>query len=167
VTSTPAPPVTLIGVGNPFRHDDAVGPVVAARLMAFHEGDERVRVADLDGEPVRIIQTWEGSEHVIVVDAVRSGAAAGTVHRYTVDQVTGAGSLAGDAMVASGHALGLGDAVDLAIALGQLPPHLEVYAIEGESFELGEGLSEPVERACDTIVGEINERVAQLLDGRR
>jgi hydrogenase maturation protease len=165
VTSAGAPAVTLIGVGNPFRHDDAVGPVVAARLREHHDGDHRVRVADLDGEPVRIIQTWEGSEYVIVIDAVRSGAEAGTIHRYTVDQVTGAGSLAGDSMVASGHALGLGDAVDLAIALGQLPPHLEVVAVEGASFELGEGLSEPVARACDVIVGEINRQVAALLDG--
>lgn len=159
-----APRVTVIGVGNPFRHDDAVGPVVAARLIDHFEGDRRVRVADLDGEPVRIIQTWEGSEFVIVVDAVRSGSAPGTVHRYRVDQVSGVGALAGDSMVASGHALGLGDAVDLAVALGQLPPRLEVLAVEGASFDLGEGLSAPVAVACDVLVDEIVDRVTSLLD---
>jgi hydrogenase maturation protease len=164
VIGSSAPRVTVIGVGNPFRHDDAVGPVVAARLLDRFDGDDRVRVADLDGEPVRLIQTWEGAEHVIVVDALRSGSSAGTIHRYRVDQVRGIGATATDSMLTSGHSLGLGDAVDLAVALGQLPPNLDVLAVEGASFELGEGLSEPVAAACDVIVAEIVDRVHTLLD---
>jgi hydrogenase maturation protease len=154
--------VTVIGVGNPFRCDDAVGPIVATRLMEHFDGDDRVHVADLDGEPVRLIQTWEGVDHVIVVDAVRSGAPVGTIHRYTVDHVTGRG-LADDASPTSGHALGLGDAVDLALALGQLPADLVVLAVEGGVFDLGEGLSEAVAAACDALVTEIVDRVAGLL----
>jgi hydrogenase maturation protease len=164
VTSTPAPPVTLIGVGNPFRHDDAVGPVVAARLLGHFDGDTRVRVADLDGEPVRIIQAWEGSRYVLVVDAVTSGAPVGTIHRYAVDDLSGVGVLGGDVMVASGHALGLADAVDLATALGQLPPHLEVRAVEGACFDLGDSMSSRVYAACDEIVADIVDQVHRWLE---
>lgn len=156
--------MTVIGVGNPFRGDDAVGPVVAARLLHHFEGDDRVRVVDLDGEPVRIIQSWEGSRRVLVVDAVRSGAPAGTIHRLTLDGLSGIGVLAGDAMVTSGHALGLGDAVDLAAALDQLPPHLEVRAVEGTCFDLGEAMSAPVRAACDEMVTEIVDQVHHWLD---
>ena len=158
------PQVTIIGVGNPFRGDDAVGPLVAQRLIDHFRDDTRVRVCDLDGEPVRIIQAWEGSHRVLVVDAVRSGAPVGTIHRYTADGVRGIGALAGEAMVASGHALGLGDAVDLAAALGQMPPHLEVRAVEGVCFELGEAMSAPVGVACDDIVIEIIDQVQRWLD---
>jgi hydrogenase maturation protease len=163
VTGASGPRVTVIGVGNPFRGDDAVGPVVANRLFDHYANDARVRVVDLDGEPVRIIQAWEGSRHVLVVDAVKSGAPAGTIHRYTLDGVRGVGVLAGDEMVTSGHALGLGDAVDLAAALGQLPPHLEVRAVEGTCFDLGEAMSAPVRTACDEMVTEIVDQVHRWL----
>lgn len=159
-----APQVTIIGVGNPFRSDDAVGPLVAQRLIDHFHDDARVRVVDLDGEPVRIIQAWEGSQQVLVVDAVRSGAPVGTIHRHTADGVSGIGARAGDAMVTSGHALGLGDAVDLAAALDQLPPHLEVWAVEGGRFELGGAMSAPVRVACDDLVIEIIDHVQHWLD---
>ncbi|MGF1600181.1 MAG: hydrogenase maturation protease [Acidimicrobiales bacterium] len=156
--------MTVIGVGNPFRSDDAVGPIVTARLLDHFEDDDRVRVVDLDGEPVRIIQAWEGSRHVLVVDAVSSGSPVGTIHRYTVDGLRGVGALSGDAMVASGHALGLGDAVGLAAVLDQLPPHLEVRAVEGGCFDLGGAMSAPVRVACDEMVTEIVARVHCWLD---
>ena len=50
----------IIGIGNPYRSDDAVGPVVAGLLSSRFDRDERVSIADLDGEPVRLMQTWDG-----------------------------------------------------------------------------------------------------------
>jgi hydrogenase maturation protease len=72
--------ILLIGIGNAFRGDDAVGLHVA-RLVA-----ERrlagVTVTEESGEGVALLERWKDAEEVIVVDAVASGAAPGTIHRF-------------------------------------------------------------------------------------
>ncbi|MBB4966940.1 hydrogenase maturation protease [Saccharothrix violaceirubra] len=64
----------VVGVGNEFRQDDAVGPVVA-RALARHG----VRAEITDGDPVRLMEAWDGEDLVIVVDAMRG--LPGTLHR--------------------------------------------------------------------------------------
>lgn len=153
-------PLTVIGVGNPYRHDDAAGLVVVDQLRQRFGDDHRVRLIDLDGEPVRMIQAWEGSPSVIIVDAVRSLQPAGTIHRLPAEQVSAAEATG--VSLGGGHLLGLGEAIDLARALGDLPNELTVYGIEGADFDLGEGVSEAVAEACAVVAGEI----AGVLDSR-
>jgi len=158
---SPAPPITVIGVGNPYRHDDAAGLVVLASLQHRFGTDGRVRLVDLDGEPVRLIQAWEGSHTVLIVDAVRSLQPAGTIHHFAADGLTGAA--ADGVALGGGHLLGLGEAIDLARALDKLPRALDVVGIEGADFELGEGLSEAVAAACELAALELGERIARVL----
>ena len=63
----------VIGLGNDYRHDDAVGRVVARRLKAI-EGDD-VRVVEESGEGAALIEAWKGADFVILIDAVHSGGA--------------------------------------------------------------------------------------------
>ena len=69
---------TIIGVGNDWRGDDAVGLVAARCLRASVSG---VRVLELDGDPGTLLDAWASAGEAIVIDAVRSGAAPGTIHR--------------------------------------------------------------------------------------
>lgn len=152
-----ASPVTVIGVGNPYRHDDAAGLVVLDQLRRRFGDEQRIRLIDLDGEPVRLIQAWEGSDTVIIVDAVRSLQPAGTIHRLRADAVSAAED--SGVSLGGGHLLGLGEAIDLARALDELPLELVVYGIEGADFELGEGLSDAVAAACNEVAGELAEQL--------
>jgi hydrogenase maturation protease len=154
-----APPVTVIGVGNPYRHDDAAGLVVLDQLRQRFGEDDRIRLIDLDGEPVRLIQAWEGSTSVIIIDAVRSLQPAGTIHRLRAEGVTAAE--ASGVSLGGGHLLGLGEAIDLARALGELPEELMVFGIEGADFDLGEGLSDAVAAACTAVAFELADRLAR------
>ena len=63
----------VVGVGNAWRSDDGAGPAVARAL-----GDDP-RVLVHEGEPIGLIEAWAGADEVVVVDAVSSGAPAGTV----------------------------------------------------------------------------------------
>ena len=65
----------VVGVGNAWRSDSGAGPAVARAL-----GDDP-RVLVHEGEPIGLIEAWAGADEVVVVDAVSSGAPAGTVHR--------------------------------------------------------------------------------------
>jgi hydrogenase maturation protease len=133
----------VIGIGNRFRHDDAAGLVVA----------ERVGGTLLHGEPVALLDAWAGEDAVVVVDAVSSGAAPGTLYRLDAR----AEPLPPALFAASTHNLGLADAVELAKALGRLPERLVVIGIEGACFDAGEGLSIEVEVAVERAIEAVEE----------
>ncbi len=113
---------------------------------------------ELEGEPVDLIEAWDGVDAVVVADAVASGGEPGEVHR--IDAVAGPlpAALAGH----STHALGLAEAVELARALDRLPARLVVYGIEAASFETGAEPSAAVlaaaERVADAVAEELGPR---------
>ena len=140
----------VIGVGNEWRGDDGAGLAVARRLR-----DAGVRAVARGGEPVGLLDAWEGEPRVILVDAVDSGARPGSVHR--VDAT--AGALPPELFRTSTHHLSVADAVELARALDRLPQQLEVYGIEGRDFSAGGRLGPEVEAAVAHVVAELRERL--------
>src|SRR5947209_6104940 len=72
----PRPSVVIIGLGNPYRHDDAVGHRLAERLREETNGAVPVRTES--GEGTALMEAWRGFETAILVDAVYSGADPGT-----------------------------------------------------------------------------------------
>jgi hydrogenase maturation protease len=147
--------VVVIGVGNPFRHDDAAGLDVA-RLLRGRLPDG-VGLLERDGEPTGLLAAWDGADAAWIIDAVSSGAPAGTVHRIDA----GRQPLPAELFRASTHALGLADAVELARVLGRLPAHTIIYGISGADFSAGQGLSPPVAAAAATVAAAILAEVAR------
>lgn len=142
----------VIGVGNEFRRDDGVGPAVVARLRG-EAVDADLTLAD--GEPTRLVDAWDGRDLVVVVDAVRTGAAPGTVvvlDALTADLPTGP--------TASTHAAGIGQAVEWGRALDRLPGALWLVGVEGADFGEGPGLS----AAVGAAVTDAATHVGCLLD---
>jgi hydrogenase maturation protease len=145
----------VLGIGNAYRRDDGAGLAVAGRLRGRVPDD--VAVVECEQEPTRMLDAWDGAEHAVVVDACASGAPPGTVHRFDA----AVESVPERVFRSSTHAFGVGDAVELARALGRLPAHVVVYGIEGADFAAGEGLSAEVaaavEKVARTIAAELGE----------
>jgi hydrogenase maturation protease len=134
----------VVGVGNPWRGDDAAGLEVADRVRAQARG---VLVETVEGDASALVQLWAGHDEVALVDAASSGAPPGTLHELRA----GDGTLPAAGLRSSTHAFGVADAVGLATALGRLPARLEIYAIEGEDFSLGAPLSPAVAQTVDAL----------------
>jgi hydrogenase maturation protease len=134
-------------LGSRYRGDDAAGPLVGDLLRA-----RGIDVLDCGDEPTRLIEPFAGLDLAVVVDAVRSEAEPGTVHR--VEALDGA--LPRDLRLASSHAFGVAEAVDLARALGKAPRSVVVVGIEGRAFGMGDPVSPEVEAAL--------ERAAELVE---
>ncbi|MEV5379346.1 hydrogenase maturation protease [Streptomyces nondiastaticus] len=156
--------ITVIGVGNEFRRDDGVGPVVVTRLRerSAHGGlPAGIRLVCSDGEPGRLIGLWEGAEPAVVVDAAHAHPGhPGRIHRLELD-----GYKAWQAGTASSHGLGLGEAVELARALDRMPARLIVYAVEGADGSLGTGLTPVVASALETLVEQVEQEITGHLAG--
>jgi hydrogenase maturation protease len=144
----------LIGVGNRWRGDDAAGLIVAARVRAQLPGG--LDVVEHEGEPIELIEAFDDARMTWLVDAVCSGAPSGSLHRFDA----GDRPLPAALFRVSTHRLGLHDALELARALGRLPPRLVVFGIEGSRYEAGQPLSPAVASATERLADALIEEVA-------
>ncbi len=101
-------------------------------------------VVESDGEASRLLDAWADHDLAVVVDAVCSGAAPGTIHVW--DDVP---DLPATSPATGSHAMGVGDAVALGRALDRLPTRLIVIGIEVDDTSAGHGLSSSVTAAVD------------------
>lgn len=148
--------ILVIGVGNPYRGDDAVGRLVARRFM--ESAPSGVTVLEESGEGAALMEAWEDADAVILVDAVQSGGAPGAIHRFDAKVQ----SIPSQFFHYSTHAFSVAESVELARALDQLPPRLIVYGIEGTDFSSGETLTPSVAAAMDEVMDRIREEIQSL-----
>lgn len=131
----------MIGLGNAMRGDDAAGLIAARRLHGVEH----------EGEPLALLDVWDGAQSVVVIDAVRSGGVPGTIHRFDATEPLPAALRSST----STQAVGLAETIELARALDRLPARLTVYGIEGERFEAGTGLTPAVSAAVEAVVNAV------------
>ena len=142
------PARVLIGIGNPYRRDDGVGPALIEALETA--GLPGVRLVTADGEPAALIDAWQDAELAVVVDAVLCeppqpgpgaphGLGPGRAGHRAARAPAGPGRGA-----ASTHGPGVPDAIRLAEVLGRGPGRLVVFAVEAADLGFGPGLSETV-----------------------
>jgi hydrogenase maturation protease len=135
----------IVGIGNPDRGDDAVGRVVARRLA--RDDLSGVSVIEHGGEASSLLSVLEAADTAVLIDACVSGAAPGTVHRIDARKE----DLPDMQFGLSTHSFGLASAMTLGRALGMLPAHCAILAIEAGHFEPGEPLSVAVSAAVDDV----------------
>ncbi|HEY7514653.1 MAG TPA: hydrogenase maturation protease [Vicinamibacteria bacterium] len=149
-------PSVVIGVGNPYRGDDGAGLEVARLLR--QSPPPGTLVLERPGSGDDLMEAWRGARHVVIVDAA-SGAEPGSVRRFEAHE----GPLPAAGLRTSTHSFGLGEAVETARTLGELPPVVVVYAIFGRSFEVGSrGLSPEVRRAAEAVAETLQSEIPGL-----
>jgi hydrogenase maturation protease len=141
----------VIGLGNPDRGDDGVGPAVARRVAQL--APDGIYVEECV-EPGSLMDAWEGADAVVIVDAMASGRTPGAV--TVVDAVNGPLPAKGWA-IGGTHALGLPMLIDLARSLDRLPPRLkvvgvEIHAVPTEGPELSPAVSQAIEPAARAVL---------------
>lgn len=141
----------VIGIGHSFRGDDAIGPRIAEALAGLLP---QVTVIAHHGEGADLMARWQDCGNVVVVDAMVSGAALGSIRQW--DAV--AETLPANLFPKGSHLFGLAEAVEMARLLGRLPRSLTIIGVEGACFTLGAPLSPAVE----AVTGEICDRVTAL-----
>jgi hydrogenase maturation protease len=145
----------IVCIGNRWRCDDAAGLEVAARLRGTLP--QPATLVEHEGEPTALIDAWAGADALWLVDAVASGAAAGTVHRLDASER----ELPAELFRASTHHVGVAEAVELARALGRLPRRTTLFGIEGGSFEVGNELTTAVQIAVDRVADAVRKEVGE------
>lgn len=149
-------PILVLGLGNTLLSDDGVGPALVERL-ADRECSWKKQVDFVDGgtQGLALLGHLSGRRAVIILDAVKMGAPAGTVHRLTLPELRHVSS----GRAGSGHESNAGELLAAAELLNELPGWLFVVGVEPEKIATGVGLSVAVEKALPAA----GEQVAGLL----
>ena len=141
--------VLIVSIGNRLVGDDAVGPIVHDELTrrALPE-DVELKLLGVGG--VAILDELTGQDHMVVVDAVRWGTPAGSIH------VTEEGPIKDtNGMPVTSHDIGLKDVLAVGDQLfpERMPKKTTFIGIEGQDFdELGSPLSEAVSASVPKVV---------------
>lgn len=136
--------VVVACVGNQWRGDDGVGPLVAALL----EPSDRVRVIDCGETPENYLGVIARikPDRLLVVDAADFGGAAGEIRVVAREEIGGGGL--------STHAPRLTLFTDFVEA--QTGGETYFLAIQPGSLELGGQIGAAVEAAARELAGAIN-----------
>lgn len=141
--------IRIIGLGNTFGGDDAVGVLAARRLSGLVAGQAEVVEAEMTG--LDLLDLMQGADTVVLIDAARTGQPAGTIHRLDASTTP----IAAPLFAHSTHALNAVEALELARVLGRLPGRVLVYGIEVEELGAGRPLSQAVEAALEQVVRQV------------
>jgi hydrogenase maturation protease len=143
----------VLGVGNPYMHDDAVGLEVVAefRKLPFSEDVIAFECRSLD---LSLLTYFRNSSRIVFIDAFSSGEAPGTVSKYLVKDLKESAL-----KVPNLHDLQLYDIVDVANRKGVLSCPIVIVGIEPKDCSPGEGLSEEARAAIPKAIKVIKELV--------
>ncbi len=154
-------PVLVLAVGNVLLGDDGCGQAVLAELAGARDRwGAAVELVDGGTQGMALLGLITGRRAVVVLDAVKLGAAPGTVHTLRGREVM-------DAIAARGLTAHEGNAGELlrgAALLGEMPGEVAVLGIEPEILATGIGLSRPVAEAVPVAlrlaIGVVDELAA-------
>ena len=154
------PRVLVLGVGNPQRGDDGVGPCAVRCFTDLWRGPSwpGLRVASIAGEATALLDQLEQADHVFIIDACHAGASPGALLRFDAH----IRPLPARHFTLSSHGPGLAEALELARALDVMPAQCIVYAIEGESYAPGAPLSCRAKRGAMRAVIRIQREIRGL-----
>ncbi len=150
--------------GNVLRADDGVGPAVAQSLLAEPLPDG-VRVLEVGIGGIHLVQElMNGTDVLLVVDAVDLGRPAGSVVVQRPD-VLDVSTLSVDRRrdeLADMHLATPDRALMVALGLGVLPPTTLVIGVQTTDTEAPrQGLSEATAKAVPIVVREVRRLLAQ------
>ena len=146
--------VVVAGIGNVYRGDDGVGPVAAERL-ARDVGDGVRVIAGLD-DPLMLIDAWEHARLAVVIDAVVSDAAPGTVHELHVE-----GPLPSMFRRLSTHVFSVAQVIELGTVLDRMPARIVVIGVEAANMTQGRmELTPAVAASVDVVIARVRKLVA-------
>ncbi len=148
--------IRVIGVGNDFRSDDAIGLKVAREIR--QKSLEGVAVEEVQGDGTKLMDAWSGANRVIIIDAVSSNQKPGTIHRIDPRKM----EISLQMFRSSTHHFGLTEAIALARQYDCLPDDVVIYGVEGGNFAPGTRLTDEVASSIPKLVTIIESELEAL-----
>lgn len=149
------PHIAIVGLGNLMRTDDALGMLAIERLKLDGRLSESVTLIEGGTLGLELMQPLEKVTHLLALDAIDAGEAAGTLLRFAGEQV------ADMPASKSVHLLGFSDLIGAMTLSGDAPEQIVVLGLQPERIAWGTRLSRTVEAALPRLIDAALEQVGQ------
>ena len=147
--------IALLGLGNLMRTDDAVGMLTLQTLAGSNLLPPEVRVIEGGTLGLDLLDSLRGISHLLVLDAVDTGIAPGTLLRFEGQQVD-------DLPVSkSVHLLGFSDLMGALRLIDAAPEKVVLLGVQPASTDWGTVLTPEVEPARHALLQAALEQLAQ------
>ncbi|NNF96985.1 MAG: HyaD/HybD family hydrogenase maturation endopeptidase [Halobacteria archaeon] len=153
-TDTAQAPVLVLGLGNILLQDEGVGVAVIERLQRRYRVPDEVELLDGGTSGMSLLEDISNREHLIVVDAVRTGKPAGTEVVLTGEEVP-----AFLCNKVSPHQLALSDVLANLALMNKSPRQVTVVGMEPLSLDTHLGLSEMVTSRLQALTERVIEHI--------
>jgi hydrogenase maturation protease len=127
----------ILGVGNPLRRDDGIGPLIVGKLD--QEELKNVDIQDGGTDGLGLIEYLKEYPRAIIIDAVEMNLEPGAIRSFKLEEVKV--NIKADTL--STHGFGLAEVFELMKSLN-IETEVKVIGVQPESIEFGEGLSQEV-----------------------
>jgi hydrogenase maturation protease len=146
--------IIVLGLGNILLSDEGVGVRAIEQLQHDYLLPPEVRVIDGGTCGMELLEDLAGAEHLIIVDAVRSGKPPASVVRIANKDVP-----VFFKTKLSPHQIGLSDVLATLVLTDEQPGEVTVIGVEPFSLATGMALTEPVAAQLPLVVAQL---VAEL-----
>jgi len=138
--------INVIGLGNPLKGDDAVGPVVIEQLYRLNT-EYKLKLVDAGADAFMVLDYLLADDPVIIIDCAKMGKVAGEVVAFDVNSaniknVSGTLSL---------HGFSFAEMYVMATSIGPVSP-CKIIGVEPKNIDFNTDLSEEVEASIPEII---------------
>lgn len=151
-------PVLVLGVGNPLMADDGIGIELLKRLRA-HSFSPLVHLEDGGTLGMTLLPLLEDADALIMLDAVKTGAAPGSIIIRHKEELPGHFS-----HILSPHQIGMKEVLGAAQLCDTLPRTITLIGVEAENVSFGMHLSASVEAAIPEALKVIEQFIAEAVE---
>jgi hydrogenase maturation protease len=149
--------IIVLGVGNILLSDEGVGVRAVERLKHDYRLPPTVEVIDGGTSAMEMLDDLAGADHLIIVDAVRSGRAPATMVRIADEDVP-----VFFKTKLSPHQIGLSDVLATLELIGERPGRITVIGIEPVALDTAMALTPQVEALLPKVVDQLVKELRQL-----
>jgi len=139
--------ILVIGLGNVLMRDEGIGVRAAEELESRYELPDHVEVIDGGTSGTELLDPMRGIDHLIVADAINTGAEPGTLVRIADEQVP-----AFFQTKISNHQLGLSDLLAVLRVTEEQPESVAIIGLVPYVLENELGLSPAATDKLETMI---------------
>ncbi len=149
--------VLVLGVGNLLLKDEGVGVRVIEALERRYRFPDGVELLDGGTAGMELMNAMAGRDHVILVDAVKTGAPPATVVRLAGDEVP-----AFFRTKISPHQLAISDVLAALTLAGEKPDHVVVIGVVPKDLGTGLEMSPEIEACMEPMIAAVVAELTEL-----
>lgn len=150
----------VLGIGSPFG-DDQLGWEVVKLLQQnpalYCFSSDQLHITCCDRPGMHLLELMKPAQTVVLIDAIKTGATIGTVHRFQNEEIEDVGD------PLSTHALGIAAAMKMGATLQVLPPKVVLYGIEIGDVQFQFALSKSIKKAVKAVSIHVEREILSIL----